>query len=673
MKLTRPQHLSFATVRTLTLAVCASLMVVACGGQLDSAGDTISTGNSGNGSIGGNGTASSSSSSGGALMSYTIGGNVINLSGTGLVLADNAGNSLPIAGNGGFTFPGSIAGGATYVVSVQSQPVNASQICTVLNGAGTVGTVNVTSIVVSCTTNYYTVGGSVSGLAGSGLVLQTNGSNNTSVSSSGNYTFANLASGTNYAVTVMTQPSNPSQTCVVANGMGTVTSANVKNVAISCTTNSYTVGGNVTGLSGSGLVLQTNGANNLPVSASSPYTFATLPSGTAYTVTVQTQPSNPAQFCLVTNGSGTVTDADLTNVAVTCRTTGKFVFVSNTYDGPSYSLSAFTINAQTGALTAVAGSSPLATTGMGPEGIAVDASGADIYVAESLSAEVDTYSVDTASGALAYVGSTSTGTATNLPFAIAIDPSGLHAYVGSRDSPTGTLEAYTINAGTLTPLAGPPAPPYLADTPLGVLVDPNDQFVFASDAYEGTLSGFLVGTGGTLTALSGSPFPFQSGIPANSPYAITVYPTGGYLYITDSGYAGNTVTAYSYDSAGTLMELATPLAVGTAPRSVAIDPSGRFLYVANTGDGTVTAFNIDAKARTLGLIGTLATGGGASTTTTAVTVDPSGQYVYVANGDGGSVSAFSINETSGALTEIGTLMTGAVTSPYVSAQYVVVE
>jgi hypothetical protein len=171
-------------------------------------------------------------------------------------------------------------------------------------------------------TTTYTVGGTISGLSGTGLVLQDNGGNNLSVSAGAtSFTFSTaIASGSAYSVTVLTQPSSASQTCVVTNGSGTVGSANVTSVQIACTTTtgSYTVGGTITGLTGTGLLLQDNGGNSLSVSAgATTFTFTTaIASGGAYNVTVQTQPSGPTQTCSVTNGSGTVASANITNVAV---------------------------------------------------------------------------------------------------------------------------------------------------------------------------------------------------------------------------------------------------------------------------------------------------------------------------------------------------------------------
>lgn len=66
------------------------------------------------------------------------------------------------------------------------------------------------------------VGGNVSGLSGTGLVLQNNSGNDLSIGTSGTFTFsASVAEGSPYAVTIKTQPSSPSQTCAVGNGSGT--------------------------------------------------------------------------------------------------------------------------------------------------------------------------------------------------------------------------------------------------------------------------------------------------------------------------------------------------------------------------------------------------------------------------------------------------------------------
>ena len=251
--------------------------------------------------------------SGGNYATYSVGGTVSGLSGT-VVLQDNGGDNLSVAANGSFTFATPLAAGAAYSVTVKTNP--SGQACTISNGSGTIGSANVTNVAVSCANvPTYSVGGTVSGLSGT-VVLQDNGGDNLSVSVNGGFTFATpLAAGAAYSVTVKTNPSG--QACTVSNGSGTIGSANVTNVAVSCVNAStYSVGGTVSGLSGT-VVLQDNGGDNLSVSANGGFTFATpLVSGAGYSVTVKTNPSG--QACTVSNGSGTIGSANVTNVAVSC-------------------------------------------------------------------------------------------------------------------------------------------------------------------------------------------------------------------------------------------------------------------------------------------------------------------------------------------------------------------
>src|SRR5215472_16146720 len=133
--------------------------------------------------------------------------------------------------------------------------------------------------------SYYTVSGTVAGLQGGGLVLLNDGGDNLNVpATSGTFIFATkVASGNPFNVTVMTQPANPSQTCTVAHASGVVTGNDITNVAVTCATNSYTISGNVTGLTGTGLTLTDKSGGTVAVAASGQFTLPTaLPSGTGY-------------------------------------------------------------------------------------------------------------------------------------------------------------------------------------------------------------------------------------------------------------------------------------------------------------------------------------------------------------------------------------------------------
>ena len=127
----------------------------------------------------------------------------------------------------------------------------------------------------------YTIGGTVSGLSGT-VVLNDNGGDNLTVTANGSFAFpTQLASGAAYAVTVKTQPSG--QTFTVSSGTGTVGSANITNVAVTCTTTTVTYSGRRDGLGLTGtLVLQDNGGDNLTITANGTFAFPTqLASGAA--------------------------------------------------------------------------------------------------------------------------------------------------------------------------------------------------------------------------------------------------------------------------------------------------------------------------------------------------------------------------------------------------------
>jgi len=183
----------------------------------------------------------------------------------------------------------------------------------------------------------YTIGGRVSGLLGTGLVLLENGGNSLAVGAGAtSFTFAGgIVSGGSYNVTISSQPSNPAQTCRMSDASGPVANANIISVQITCTTNVYTISGTVSGLTGTGLVLQDNGGNNLAIGAgATSFTFSTgIASGGSYDVAVSSQASSPSQICGVTAGSGTVTNANIGSVEVTCATSGMLYAIGGTVTG----------------------------------------------------------------------------------------------------------------------------------------------------------------------------------------------------------------------------------------------------------------------------------------------------------------------------------------------------
>jgi hypothetical protein len=161
----------------------------------------------------------------------------------------------------------------------------------------------------------YHVGGAIAGLTTAGLAL-TNGSDSVSPAAGATaFTFGiPEMGGASYAVTVQTQPANA--TCTVSNGTGTVTGAPVTSVQVSCSLNTYQIGGAISGLTAAGLALA-NGSDTVnPTANATSFVFATpVTAGNTYNVTLTQQPSG--QHCTLATASGTA-NANVSNVAVSC-------------------------------------------------------------------------------------------------------------------------------------------------------------------------------------------------------------------------------------------------------------------------------------------------------------------------------------------------------------------
>ena len=169
------------------------------------------------------------------------------------------------------------------------------------------------------------LGVQVFGLDRAGLVLQNNGGDDLTVAGTGNYYFATLmAPDAQYNVSVKTLPAGV--TCTLNNNSAKINYYTYLQTTVSCAAVPYSLGGTISGLTGSGLVLA-NGAQTLGVNAgSTSWAFASkIGNGSVYGVTVLVQPTytdgggnKVTQNCTVTGGTGTMPQADVTNVTVSC-------------------------------------------------------------------------------------------------------------------------------------------------------------------------------------------------------------------------------------------------------------------------------------------------------------------------------------------------------------------
>lgn len=154
----------------------------------------------------------------------------------------NSNGTTSVAGSFTFAFTEKLGYGDKFNVVVQTQP--AHQTCQIGSNTGTAGTTATNGIVVACNPNTYTLGGTITGLTGAGLVLN-NGADTltiTPVTGSTPYVFGgSVADGSAYGVTILTQPVG--QVCVIpavgqqgqtGRSAGTMGSAKIENILIVC-------------------------------------------------------------------------------------------------------------------------------------------------------------------------------------------------------------------------------------------------------------------------------------------------------------------------------------------------------------------------------------------------------------------------------------------------------
>jgi N-acetylneuraminic acid mutarotase len=265
------------------------------------------------------------------LQNYTVSGSILYwFAPGGMVLRLNGGDATTVLEPqsnvpASFTFSTTLPYGTPYTVTIDPTPPYIGCGFTNNSQAGT-ATADVTNVSIECTGIEGTVGATVSGLLPNSSLVLTIITNFTSGAQADPLTVTANGVCTQcvayglltqpYQVTILTQP--PGETCT-GNLQGSIQDST--NVSITCAPSSHTIGGTVSGLSaGKTVVLQDNSGNATTVSANGPFTFSTsIAYQSPYVVTVATQPSGGT--CAVSNGSGTMPAANVTNVAVACMPT----------------------------------------------------------------------------------------------------------------------------------------------------------------------------------------------------------------------------------------------------------------------------------------------------------------------------------------------------------------
>jgi hypothetical protein len=258
-------------------------------------------------------------------VTYSVGGSVTGLVGS-VVLLNNLSDELTVTAGGKFTFTQKVDSGSSYSVSVLTQPIG--QTCLVNSGSDTI-TTDISNVVVVCSFNSYSVSGSAADLVGS-LVLQNNLGDNLTVTTDETFTFSQtIDSGSDYNITVLTQPIG--QTCSVNEGNGIMVANNVTDVAVVCSFNSYSLKGVLTGLTaGNSITVTNNGIDNITLVADGEFTFETpLVYGTSFQVTLSTTTPS-SQPCISTYNVGSINADNFTSLKVICGVEGGIAAFTDT-------------------------------------------------------------------------------------------------------------------------------------------------------------------------------------------------------------------------------------------------------------------------------------------------------------------------------------------------------
>jgi 6-phosphogluconolactonase len=292
-----------------------------------------------------------------------------------------------------------------------------------------------------------------------------------------------------------------------------------------------------------------------------------------------------------------------------------------------------------------------------------------LFVTNQGNSALDSYGINLTNGVLTQINTQAPTPSGTVPGPILLDAAGAFAYVANTPAANatttaGSLSAYAVNSnGSLQSAGSNPATGIL---PVGLAMDPGGHFLFVANQGSNNISVFSIGSSASLTAVAGSPF--ASGVPPTplspataTPTSVAVDGSGKFVYVANQGQ--NTLSGFNLDtSTGALTAVpGSPFAAGTAPTgvtAVTTASNGAVVYVANEGSNNVSAFTINTDGSLTEITGSPFAAGLAPV---SLAVDPSKNFLYVADLNSNEVSGYRINVGSGALTATNpaTVSTGA--------------
>lgn len=334
-----------------------------------------------------------------------------------------------------------------------------------------------------------------------------------------------------------------------------------------------------------------------------------------------------------------------------------YVYATASTTGSSANLvgaiNAYAVDYQSGALTQLA-DSPISSGGRNPVTLVATPDAKTIFVLNRDDSSIVNFAVGTDGKIYAKNTYNVSG---SFPVAAAVDASGTFLYVVSTfqtgyttASPgPGNVNIFPITKDTdQVSNLGTPTVVNVGFSPIGVVTSAFNNYVYVLDqeTATGTLGGQLLAfsentSTGALTAIG-------AGYTAGTvPSAIAIDPTAKYLYVADK--STNQIYGYTIASGGVPTPMvSSPFASGLYPVALTIDPRGYFLYAANQSANTLSSYAISSS--TGALTATTGTNVSVGTGPTCIAIEPAlGIYLFTSNNIDHTVSAEQLDPHTGTL------------------------
>jgi len=229
-------------------------------------------------------------------------------------------------------------------------------------------------------------------------------------------------------------------------------------------------------------------------------------------------------------------------------------------------------------------------------------------------------------------------------------PSGKYLYVANPGQGENDVSQFAINSdGTVTEVF--PRQPTGTD-PILLAIDPGGNYLYVANALSSNISVYSIAPStGVLTQITGSPFLINL-----SAKGMQISPSGNFLYVSAPSSQTGVIAAFSVTAGVVLTNPVglTPTA-DNDPSDLAIDPTGSFLYTANTAADSISIYciaplssctppNTPAGALTQVPQSPLAD---AFQHPVALTVDPKGGFLFVANQGSNNIGTYSLTSGTG--------------------------